>query len=55
MLRKQADLKAERLVSGSTETVVLVLSVKGDQDPHCSSRMRRREPEALGVGRQSIE
>ena len=50
MLRKKADFKAKRLVSGSTETVVLALSVKGDQYPHCSSRMRRWDPEALGVG-----
>lgn len=41
MLRKHTGLKAERLVSGTAETVVLALWVKGGQDPHCSSRMRR--------------
>lgn len=53
MLRKHTGLKAERLVSGTTETVVLALWVKGGQDPQQDEE--RWEPEALEVGGQSVE
>lgn len=43
----------ERLVSGTAETVVLALWVKGGQDPQQDEE--RWEPEALEVGGQSVE